>query len=685
MRSVLLRFVALLVVAALLAIGPTAPAPAGAPDPSAPAQTEAQPSMTLVSRSRWTAAEGRIALDFTVAGPAEPTLVQLRVHDAVDSVEDLERSLEEDTGRILHRTVELPVGFISAQPDGTRRLDVAVSETRSDASTVRLSEPGVYPVSITMQDSAGNELDTIRTPVVRLGSEDEPLVAPDLHLVLDLAAPPSIGVEGRRELGDDELDRLDRLAAVLDGRVGSTPVDATVAPSPDTVDSLTASVDPRATRVLDALDAGAGQRTAIGAPYVPVNASAMTNAGMGDLVGPVLEVGRAVLGDRVGPDLDTTTWEVTDAIDTAGAGTLSGLGIEHVLVDAPAAGGSESPATERALVDAGPFAVPEIAPLEAVVVDTATSAALTARAVDRIDAGHIALAELVVRDGGAGSPVVVRIDDLPEGSVLEQLLPLAADSGSPVPVGPLRPGAMDDGDDTDGDDTDGDPPVTSVLTPPTAADGALTAQLTAVAARVRALAAAVDTFAAMVGSESARADELRLQIATSLATGIDAPDRTALLDAVDAEVSGGFEGVVLAGQTDLNLTARSGTLPITIRNDNEFPVRVVLRIRSDRLTFREGDRFEQVVDDVARIDVPVDARATGSVPTFVEILTPDEALVLDSRRLDVRSTAVSGVGLLLSAGALVVLVIWWARTWRRNRREPAGDEGRNDGRGGRVG
>jgi hypothetical protein len=668
-----------LVAAVIVVVAGTTPAPAGVLGPESAASTQTQPtqtqptqtqptqtqpSMTLVARSRWAAAEGRIALDFTVAGPAEPTLVQLRVHDAVDSVEDLERSLEEDTGRILHRTVELPVGFISAQPDGTRRLEVAVSETRSDPATVRLPEPGVYPVSITMQDSAGNELDTIRTPVVRLGSEDEPLAGPDLQLVLDVAAPPSIGVEGRRELGDDELDRLARLAAVLDDGGTTEPPGLTVAASPDTVDALTASAAPEAARVLDALAADAGDRTSIGLPYVPLDASAMTNAGMGDLVGPVVEVGRAVLADRGGPELDTTTWEATGGIDPAGAATLAALGIRHVLVDAATPDGSESPAAERSLVDAGPFAVPEIAPLEAVVVDTATSAALTARAVDRIDAGHIALAELVVRDAGAATTVVVRTDDVPEGSVLEALLPLVADAASPVPVGPVRPKAMG---------RDGNAPAAATPPPPAPADGTLTAELTTIAPRVRALAAAVDTFAGMVGSESARADELRLQIATSLATGIDAGDRTALLDAVDAEVQGGFEGVVLAGQTDLNLTARSGTLPITIRNDNEFPVRVVLRIRSDRLTFREGDRFEQVVDDVARIDVPVDARATGSVPTFVEILTPDEELVLDSRRLDVRSTAVSGVGLLLSAGALVVLVIWWARTWRRNRRDPAGD------------
>jgi len=34
----------------------------------------------------------------------------------------------------------------------------------------------------------------------------------------------------------------------------------------------------------------------------------------------------------------------------------------------------------------------------------------------------------------------------------------------------------------------------------------------------------------------------------------------------------------------------------------------------------------------------------------------------------VRSTAVSGVGLVLSIGAGLFLVVWWARHWHRTRR-----------------
>jgi hypothetical protein len=180
----------------------------------------------------------------------------------------------------------------------------------------------------------------------------------------------------------------------------------------------------------------------------------------------------------------------------------------------------------------------------------------------------------------------------------------------------------------------------------------------------------VETFAGLVGAESARAGDLRLQLATSLAAGLDADRRSRLVDSVAATVETTFDGISIAGQTDLNLTARRGTLPLVIRNENPFPVEVVLRIRSERLRFPEGDRFELLVEDeVLRFDVPVGARATGSVPTFVEVLAPNERVTLDSRTLDVRSTAVSGVGLAISLGALLVLVVWWVRTWRRAHRD----------------
>ncbi len=213
-----------------------------------------------------------------------------------------------------------------------------------------------------------------------------------------------------------------------------------------------------------------------------------------------------------------------------------------------------------------------------------------------------------------------------------------------------------------------------------------TVDLSGIATQVREAATEIATFADMVIAESARADEFRLRLATSLSAGITDDRRQALVSSVTDEIDDAFSKVSLTGQTSLNLTSRSGSLPLTVTNANPFPVRVVLRIASDRLRFPDGDTFElDLTDETTRVDVRVTAQATGSVPTTVTLTTPDGSRILDEHRLDVRSTAISGVGLALSLGALAVLVFWWARTWRRNRRDGAGGRGSRRGRRGRGG
>src|SRR3546814_14753504 len=60
---------------------------------------------------------------------------------------------------------------------------------------------------------------------------------------------------------------------------------------------------------------------------------------------------------------------------------------------------------------------------------------------------------------------------------------------------------------------------------------------------------------------------------------------------------------------------RRGTLPVTVENANPFPVDVVIRSTSDRLRFPDGEDLPVTVEagDALRVDVPVEALATGSV------------------------------------------------------------------------
>jgi hypothetical protein len=69
-----------------------------------------------------------------------------------------------------------------------------------------------------------------------------------------------------------------------------------------------------------------------------------------------------------------------------------------------------------------------------------------------------------------------------------------------------------------------------------------------------------------------------------------------------------------------------------------------------------------------RLDIAVRTRASGAFPIQVEVTSPDGQLSLASTRYSVRSTAVSGLGLILSLGAGLFLVVWWARHWRGSRR-----------------
>ena len=133
-----------------------------------------------------------------------------------------------------------------------------------------------------------------------------------------------------------------------------------------------------------------------------------------------------------------------------------------------------------------------------------------------------------------------------------------------------------------------------------------------------------------------------------------------------ADVAG---GVTTPSTFSLTLTAREGTIPLTIRNDSGVPVQVLIRLRSQKLEFPDGDTIElELVEESTRIDIRVRSRATGAFPLLIDVRTPDGQRSLSTSRYTVRSTAVSGAGLVLSVGAGVFLTVWWARHWRRTRR-----------------
>ena len=145
--------------------------------------------------------------------------------------------------------------------------------------------------------------------------------------------------------------------------------------------------------------------------------------------------------------------------------------------------------------------------------------------------------------------------------------------------------------------------------------------------------------------------------------------RTSYLNGINNALDRELRKVELPRGRSITLTSRRAQIPLTFHKAVDYPVRVVIRFTSDKLRF-PGGRTEALelrrANTVERIHV--EALTSGTFPVKVELESPDGTLRFAQAKLTVRSTATSGVGLVLSAGAALFLAVWWGRHLRRGRR-----------------
>ena len=95
------------------------------------------------------------------------------------------------------------------------------------------------------------------------------------------------------------------------------------------------------------------------------------------------------------------------------------------------------------------------------------------------------------------------------------------------------------------------------------------------------------------------------------------------------------------------------------------------RLDSDKLEFPEGPERTLVIPagEVADQAIAVKVRTSGSFPVTVEVDTADGSMPLAVSRITIRSTVLSGLGILLTALAVGLLGVWWIVDHRRRRRQ----------------
>jgi hypothetical protein len=119
----------------------------------------------------------------------------------------------------------------------------------------------------------------------------------------------------------------------------------------------------------------------------------------------------------------------------------------------------------------------------------------------------------------------------------------------------------------------------------------------------------------------------------------------------------------------VTLTSRRASIPISLLNATGRPLQVRVRLKSDQLRFLDGnERFLTLAPQNTTERFRVESRSTGAFPLDITVTSPDGALLVNSSELTIRSTVVSGVGAVLTAGAGIFLLVWWGNDLRRSRR-----------------
>jgi hypothetical protein len=667
------------------------------------------PALTLEAQSAWVGPNSSFDLRLKPrTGASSPPTSELgltvSVYACLSSVSGFDQSVGSGlpSGGIISSTPSpLPLNGLPTTSDGSIELSMPVvvgsdsgAATGPDSFTIDLRQSdsecqaypsgGVFPVRVELVNTtSGQAVGGFTTHLVfaDTGPGNQRLrvaVVLPVHTPVSPAAEPRPQQLVRRPsaalapVSDPAVDRVTATVAAI-ARYPRAPV--TVEASPQTLSVLDGSGATRpVVTQLAALSSPPFTDQITASPYAPVNAAGLVAGGLGDELSAQVTRGSAVLSalgvhstspaaGALGP------WITNDSLTTAALSQLQASGYGQVVL--PAGSVSSTP-TNGSTTEPFQLATTHATPVTAV----ASSADLAARFVgspgNPVLAAHQLVAELAQiyyekpNDVTPRATVVVAPNSWNEDPSFVDAL-LSALTANPIlepvtasqllasiPVANCRDGCR-----LVGGGGSGGLPVVAIRRQRSRVDGFASA---ATGATARSLALQMGDVVLAGESETLKAGQQTTVI------------RNAGL-AVDAQLS----QLTVSGDRTVTLTSQQGTLQVTVVSTAPYPVTAVVTLTSDKLLFPNGTtQWSQQATLLGGVTgaghtnvvpVAVRTRASGVFNVDIVMHSPAHRLELASGEMSVRSTATSVVGIVLTVGALAVLIVWWVRTSLRRRRQ----------------
>jgi hypothetical protein len=660
-----------LLLTALVAVG-MLPTPVSGAGPPARGAAAEETTVALVQQPPWVVPDDTAVLELRLRGPVEGLDVDVTVHRPVASRTAFTPAMDGEKLGVAEGRLTVPATSLVPDADGDLLLAVGVQGPVSppDPNRILPGRTGVYPVTIELRRPGGPALDRFVTPLVVVAPGLVPLT---LAWVWRFDATPVRLPDGSaRTPARTALEPDGRLRRMADALAGASDVPLTVAATPETLEAwsegvggvrrdesgadLSATGDPTGLRAAAALPT----RQVLDSPYVPVDLPQLLAADLATEVDRQFIRGREVLAQVLGGDAGGTV--LAGALDVPALSRLRHHRVERVVVPPE----TLVPLPQR-LTPGRPFALAHRnRPFTAAVTDPGLAALLEGDAPPALRAARfLAALSLVAFEAPRerrGVVVVTPAGWDPPASLLEALLgglrshPAVAPRTLDTFFAEVVPEALEGG-----------APLIRVPAPPPAPEDEPDPDAVG---RIRRRLAA---FRQVIGEDQSQSRAVDRNILLSQVA--DLPGRRlspgAYLDGaadVISHVTGRVKG---PGGQRVTLTARRASIPISLLNANDRPLRVRVRLESDQLIFPDGaDRLLTLPPQNTTERFAVEARAPGAFPLSITVTSPDGELVLNESELTVRSTVVSGVGATLTAGAGVFLLVWWGNNLRRSRRRP---------------
>jgi len=628
-------------------------------------------SLRLISQTDWVTGTGSSAT-FNIEvvptlGPSNEAAdveVDVLVYDMLGSRSALTNSLAADglhEGYVLAHPISANLGRFTVGPGGAITIRIPVGGRYGQ---LHLDRSGVYPVAVELRPLGG--LTPLAWFMTHLLYVPAPPSAARLKVawVVPIHAPPVAPAQA----GTDPPEIPAPVSTLVSALAAYPQVALTVDATPDTISTL--ETDNQAT--VNELGQALAGRELLANTWVPSSVPAMLEDGLSDELSLSLTRGDDALTAALGVNVTGQSWVQQGPVNPETLTFLRGTQFDRVVL--PESDLDPSPFT-KTLVQ--PFEVTgsDQTPIRAAAADGGLAAHFTDQP-DPVLAAHQLLADLTQiyadapNDPDRGVVVIPPANWTPSSAFLDAFLAGLADS----PV--LSSVDLDSYFDS----------VPPAVVP---GGGTLVRQLVvddtsirnqAAALRAndqRAARAELDALARTLPDDSTIYPGLERLLLEVPSTDLTATQRDAWLAALNHGVRSIGNLIQLPGSRTVTMTARKGQLPITILSLSDEPLNVVLQVQSGALEF-PGSTTSGIVQYPLTLRkgttikvLTVRARTSGAFPLYVSVLTGDGSVPLIQTKMQVQSTALNGVGIILSVGAALFLVAWWGRHAWRARRDAA--------------